>query len=284
MIGPLLSAIVMWSHPGLLPTAAPAPPAAPSAAVTDAADATAPAEATPAPAAAPDAAAAPPAASAPLGDAASGLVTVPPAQLQPDAPPGAADAGKIPHDKTGDTIDEDVALFGTSGDAFSNGGQSEALSFRILLQARYADEWYISQPRDNSTDVARDIANATEDDGWRMNRLFLRAIARPRKWIQARLLVDFAELRWGNRRNTVKLAYLVVRPLPAHACDRRIFQAVVLVARAAADRRLRVRRCRPDRRGDQGARVRGPRHGGVGAGRAAGDQALAERVRGCVRR
>jgi hypothetical protein len=45
-----------------------------------------------------------------------------------------------------------------------------------------------------------------------MNRLFLRAIARPRKWIQARLLVDFAELRWGNRRNTVKLAYVIVRP------------------------------------------------------------------------
>jgi hypothetical protein len=212
MLGPLLSAIVMWSHPGFVP---PAAPAAPPPTVTDAAAAadapSTPADAAPTPAAAAGDAATP-ATSAPAGDVAPGFATVPPAQVQPAPAPVAAEAPKVAHDKTGETIDEDVAVFGTSGDAFSNGGQSETLSFRILTQARYADEWYITQPRDNATDAARDIANATENDGWRMNRLFLRAVAKPRKWIQARLLVDFAELRWGNRRNTVKLAYVIVRP------------------------------------------------------------------------
>ena len=88
------------------------------------------------------------------------------------------------------------------------------LSFRLLMQARFADEWPLSQPRDNSIEGERDVANATESDGWRMNRLFLRAIAKPRKWVQGRLLLDFAELRWGSRRGTVKLAYLVLKPLP----------------------------------------------------------------------
>ena len=212
MLGPLLSAIVMWGHPGLVPPVAPAatPPGVTDAAAPADAPAT-PADAAPAPTAAPDAGGMPPT-SAPAADVGPGLVTVPPAPLPPAPPPVTADAAKIPHDKTGETIDEDVAVFGTSGDAFSNGGQSETLSFRVLTQARYADDWYITQPRANAIDGARDIANATENDGWRMNRLFLRAVARPRKWIQARLLVDFAELRWGNRRNTVKLAYVIVRP------------------------------------------------------------------------
>jgi hypothetical protein len=117
-----------------------------------------------------------------------------------DAPPGGAEEPA-----------EDAAHMVSLGDAF-HGGAGDGVSFRLLLQARYAQDFPIAQQRPNADERERDLSNATENDGFRMNRVFLRAIARPRKWIQARLLVDFAELRWGNRNNVLKLAYVNVRP------------------------------------------------------------------------
>ena len=74
----------------------------------------------------------------------------------------------------GGGYDDDASVFGTSGDPFGDTIRGEVLSFRLLMQARYADDWPVSQPRDNSIEGERDIVNATENDGWRMNRLFLR--------------------------------------------------------------------------------------------------------------
>lgn len=107
----------------------------------------------------------------------------------------------------------DDAHLATSGDAFHDGGAEDALSFRVLLQARYARDFSLAQDRPNPDDQLRDLMNAHEDDGYRMNRMFLRAVAKPRKWIQGRMLLDFAELRWGQRQNTVKLAYVNVKPV-----------------------------------------------------------------------
>jgi hypothetical protein len=220
MFGPLLFAIAVSTYPAVYPTVSPGEAPAPPPAVGM--DAAAPTD-TGGPAAAgvapppqvpstPADGAAPPTAPAPsaLPDL---LVPEPPA-APPSAPPTVRkqkDHRDVPN---GEAVDDDASLFGTSGDPFGDTIRGEVLSFRLLLQARYADEWPVSQPRDNSIEGDRDIVNATENDGWRMNRLFLRAIAKPRKWIQGRLLLDFAELRWGSRRGTVKLAYLVLKPLP----------------------------------------------------------------------
>jgi hypothetical protein len=191
-----LSAILLCVYPAVYPGPAVPPPA--EASGPDAAPPAADAAVVPERASVPDTA---PVVTAPAPAADHAAATVEAkAQNHQDAGP--------------DPIDEDVALFGTSGDPFGDGAKAAVLSFRLLMQARFADEWTQTQPRDNSIEVYRDIANATENDGWRMNRLFLRAIAKPRKWIQGRLLLDFAELRWGSRRGTVKLAYVVVKPLP----------------------------------------------------------------------
>ncbi len=213
MFGPLLFAIAVSTYPAVYPTALPGEaPAPPPPSVG--ADAAAPTDA-----AAPAVAPSPEAASAPADGVAPPAVPAPSAlpELVPDppsAPPMVRKQKEHRDVPSGEGVDDDASAFGTSGDPFGDTIRGEVLSFRLLLQARYADEWPVSQPRDNSIEGDRDIVNATENDGWRMNRLFLRAIAKPRKWIQGRLLLDFAELRWGSRRGTVKLAYLVLKPLP----------------------------------------------------------------------
>jgi len=200
MLGPLLLAIAVRAYPTVFPgdVAVPPPPPAPV-------DAAAP-DATP-PVVVPEP-------SAPAADATSA-----PSPVEPEASLAAPAAPAVRKQKErreagADAVDDDASGFGTSGDPFGDAIRGEVLSFRLLMQARYADEWSVSQPRDNVLEIDRDTATAAENDGWRMNRLFLRAIAKPRKWIQGRLLLDFAELRWGNRRGTVKLAYVVLKPLP----------------------------------------------------------------------
>jgi len=204
MFGPLLSAILMCAYPAILPSP---PPSS-----TDGADA----------AAGPDAGAAP-ADGATTGAAAPTVPDLPPEPLPEPAPVVVAPEAVVDaishkqkerRDPIADAVDDDVSAFGTTGDPFGDAYRGEPLSFRLLMQARFADEWTVSQSRPNPIEVDRDIANATENDGWRMNRLFLRVIAKPRKWVQGRLLLDFAELRWGSRRGTVKLAYMVFKALP----------------------------------------------------------------------
>jgi hypothetical protein len=193
MLGPLLLAIAVRTYPAIFPCAVPAP--SPPTVEVDAAapDATPPEALAPAPAA--------PAAA--------------PAPVEAEAPPAPILVRKQKErlEAGADVVDDDASPFGTSGDAFGDAVRGEVLSFRLLMQARYADDWSVSQARDNAIEINRDTATAAENDGWRMNRLFLRAIAKPRKWIQGRLLLDFAELRWGNRKGTVKLAYVVLKPL-----------------------------------------------------------------------
>lgn len=206
MFGPLLSAIVFCIYPAVFPGGLPGEaPAAPAPARDG--DAAAPEAAAPPDAAPAQPVAAPPVAVPPEPAPAAEILSA------PSAPPTVRKQ-KEHRDANGDAVDDDVSMFGTSGDPFGDTIRGEVLSFRLLMQARFADEWPVSQPRDNSIEGERDVANATENDGWRMNRLFLRAIAKPRKWVQGRLLLDFAELRWGSRRGTVKLAYLVLKPLP----------------------------------------------------------------------
>jgi len=201
MLGPLLLALAVRAYPAIFPgdlAAPPPPPAQVDAAAPDAA----PPVAVPEPI-------------APAPDVASAASPVEPeASLATAAPPPALPKRKGRLEAGPDAVDDDAPALGTSGDPFGDPIRGEVLSFRLLMQARYADEWSVSQPRDNVLEINRDTATAAENDGWRMNRLFLRAIAKPRKWLQGRLLLDFAELRWGNRRGTVKLAYLVAKALP----------------------------------------------------------------------
>jgi hypothetical protein len=79
-------------------------------------------------------------------------------------------------------------------------------SIRTLTQVRYAGTFTAAGADPDSK------ATAQDNDGWRLNRMFLRLVAAPNKRLQARVLVDFAELMRKSGKRSLKLAYGELRP------------------------------------------------------------------------
>ncbi len=88
------------------------------------------------------------------------------------------------------------------GDEPDNGPKSHGFTFRFLLQTRYTRVF--DDP---------DIKDAQTNDGFALNRVFLRGTVRPYKWLSAKLLVDFAELAYSNPQQALKLAYGEIKPM-----------------------------------------------------------------------
>lgn len=88
----------------------------------------------------------------------------------------------------------------TAGDAF---GDEEAVpySLRMLMQTRYGQTF-----ADSARQGDRSIVE--NGDGWQINRMFLRAMARPTAALNGRMLLDFAELVHNAPQRGLKLAYV----------------------------------------------------------------------------
>jgi hypothetical protein len=166
--------------------------------------------------------AAPPAA-APAGSTPPAATPLPPAAApavapMPPSPTAAlvaeAAAGAKPDDALGG---DDRPLVGDSwgGDARS-GLNFGILSFRFLLQTRYA-RTYAAQS-DNPSASYREIEQtlARAGDGWSIQRLFVRIGVDPSPYLELKTIVDFAELMHNNASNAVKQAYVALKPLPKH--------------------------------------------------------------------
>jgi hypothetical protein len=84
------------------------------------------------------------------------------------------------------------------GDEPELGPKFHGFQFRLLLQTRYTYQF-----NDN---------NPLKDNGFSLQRAFLRGYARPYKWLSAKLLVDFAEFAYSNPQQAVKQVYGEIRP------------------------------------------------------------------------
>jgi hypothetical protein len=101
---------------------------------------------------------------------------------------------------------EPAALARESGnDAFGD-TTVNGFTIRTLTQVRYRGSF---TPKGATQD---EYATVKDNDGWRLNRMFLRLVAAPNKRVQARLMVDFAELLKKNPKKALKLAYGVLQP------------------------------------------------------------------------
>jgi hypothetical protein len=101
---------------------------------------------------------------------------------------------------------EPAQPFHSSGnDAFGD-TTTGGFTIRTLTQVRYQGTF--TPARDGSDEAA----TVQDNDGWRLNRAFLRLVAAPSKRVQARLLVDFAELLHKKQKKALKLAYGVFEP------------------------------------------------------------------------
>ncbi len=92
------------------------------------------------------------------------------------------------------------------GDAFGdepeNAPKTKGFAFRMLLQTRYTHVF------DDAS-----VKDAESNDGFALNRAFLRAVVHPYKWLSAKLLVDFAEFAYSNPQQALKLAYGEIKPI-----------------------------------------------------------------------
>jgi hypothetical protein len=76
---------------------------------------------------------------------------------------------------------------------------------RMMLQFRYTATF-----PESSTVTDEQRGTLKKDDGFDVQRVFLRYVATPSKNVDAKFLADFAELKHGNIKQTLKLAYAEV--------------------------------------------------------------------------
>jgi hypothetical protein len=149
--------------------------------------------------AAPDADAGPPVAPAPLP------VPAPPTPVSSPNPvesgPQKAESGGEEEEELQELAPRPSAKGDPFGDEPENGPKPKGFAFRLLLQTRYTRVF-----DDDS------IKDAESNDGFALNRVFLRGTVHPYKWLSAKLLVDFAEFAYSNPQQALKLAYGEIKP------------------------------------------------------------------------
>jgi hypothetical protein len=102
-------------------------------------------------------------------------------------------------------VEPDSNMPDSGDDAFGDVNIAGGFSLRSLTQVRYAGTFTDGGTPD-------EIATARDNDGWRLQRQFLRLTAVPNKRLSAKITVDFAELLKKNTKGTLKLAYAEMRP------------------------------------------------------------------------
>jgi hypothetical protein len=121
----------------------------------------------------------------------------PPAPTVENAAPAAP-----PEDDTGEANDL-APRPNPKGDVFGDepelGPRLRGFQFRMLLQTRYNYQF-----NDN---------NSLKDNGFGLQRAFLRGFAKPYSWLSAKLLVDFAEFAYSNPQQALKQVYGEIRPV-----------------------------------------------------------------------
>jgi hypothetical protein len=195
---------------GVQPTPAPAP--LPNGAVAPPPPATTPGTPTP-PVAQPAPVPPPPASVPPLPGPPLGTPPIAPAE--PPIPVPAPDEAPVPPEtpvesaERGAAADEDASetaeiapRANPNGDVFGDepelGPKIHGFQFRMLLQTRYNYQF--------------DDNNPIKDNGFALNRAFLRGFAHPYKWLSAKLLVDFAEFAYSNPQQALKQVYGEICP------------------------------------------------------------------------
>lgn len=106
------------------------------------------------------------------------------------------DSGTEPSLDQGDVVDADD-LGGTS---------SHGVNFRFLLQPRYT-----TNVLDHDIDPTTTLDPRLQD-GYSINRAFMRAVSSPRKWMTLKFLADFSQFSHRQPKRALKLAYVEVRP------------------------------------------------------------------------
>ncbi len=120
---------------------------------------------------------------------------------KPDTAAESAEHGAAADDDASEAV-EIAPRPNAKGDPFGDepelGPKSHGFGFRMLLQTRYTYQF-----NDNSP---------LKDNGFALQRAFLRGYVKPYKWLSGKLLVDFAEFAYNNPQQALKQVYGEIRP------------------------------------------------------------------------
>jgi hypothetical protein len=148
----------------------------------------------------------PPPPPAPAAEPAPTLVTPAPPPPPPPAPALSTTPPPTPPPAVEPEAERAQPFHSSGNDAFGDVAPG-GFTIRTLTQVRYRGTF---TPALAGSD---ERATVQDNDGWRLNRVFFRLVAAPSKRVQARLLVDFAELLRKNQKKALKLAYGQFEPV-----------------------------------------------------------------------
>jgi hypothetical protein len=140
----------------------------------------------------------------------------PPPETQTPTPTPAAESDdgdkhhkkkKKKHQQPHEDGSGDEAVHTLDGDMISDHNEQvgPGVGFRFLFQTRYTKT--IVPTIDQTTTLDPRL-----NDGYALNRVFLRATTQPKPWLAGKLLVDFAELSHKSPKHALKLAYAELKP------------------------------------------------------------------------
>lgn len=102
------------------------------------------------------------------------------------------------------------------GDPWGDVGSEGLISLRALFQTRYISTFSKKSTSARASYVVREENLAQNNDGYSLNRVFMRIGSDPSKYLGFKAVMDFAELIDGDPEDVLKQAYASLRPIPEH--------------------------------------------------------------------
>jgi hypothetical protein len=124
---------------------------------------------------------------------------------------------QLPQRDDGQPADEsDNEEIAVPGDPWGDVGSEGLISLRALFQTRYISTFSKKSQSARASYAVREDNLAQGNDGYSLNRVFLRIGSDPSKYVGFKAVLDFAELIDGDPEDVVKQAYATLRPIPEH--------------------------------------------------------------------
>lgn len=130
----------------------------------------------------------------------------------PAAPPSAADAAPEPKPALKPNHPADSFTGDPFGDDLAGTSLAGPLSFRVLMQTRYRHSYTTASTNARPGYALREDVLARQNDGFELQRLFLRIASDPLPELGFKAILDFAKL--DNPENVLKQAYATLRLIP----------------------------------------------------------------------
>ncbi|MET0283698.1 MAG: hypothetical protein ABW352_04490 [Polyangiales bacterium] len=118
-----------------------------------------------------------------------------------------------PNNVEAGTDEEEIAV---PGDPWGDSASDGLIGLRALFQARYISTFAKDSRSARESYRVREDYLAQHNDGYSLNRVFLRIGSDPSPYVGFKAVLDFAELLDDDPEDVLRQAYASLRPIPGH--------------------------------------------------------------------